>query len=241
VSPDSATPDSATPAETPITATAEDYLKAIWSSTEWGGDAITTKGLAERFGTTAATASDTVRRLAGQGLVRHEPYRAITLTASGERHAIAMVRRHRLIETFLVVHLGYDWAEVHDEAERLEHAASDLMIDRIDALLGHPGSDPHGDPIPTREGEVTHPPEAVRLSHASPGPHRVLRVADSDGERLAYFRRHGLVPGAAVGVAALDRHANTVDVVLAGGARLALAAPATDAVVLLPEAGGREG
>ena len=119
-----------------LTAVAQDYLKVIWSATEWGDPPITTKGLAARLGTTQANVSETVKRLAAQGLVTYESYRPVRLTARGERLAVAMVRRHRLIEAFLVGVLDYRWDEVHDEAEALEHAASDTLIDRIDALLG---------------------------------------------------------------------------------------------------------
>jgi DtxR family Mn-dependent transcriptional regulator len=183
-----------------ISAVAQDYLKAIWSATEWGDPPITTKGLAQRFGTTAANVSDTMRRLAGQGLVVYEPYRPVSLTAEGTRHAVAMVRRHRLLETFLLTSLGYSWAEVHDEAERLEHAASDMLMERIDAALGHPAADPHGDPIPAVDGRVPAPAPVVRLCDAEPGDYEVVRVSDEDPERLLRFASLGLEPGTAVTV-----------------------------------------
>ena len=117
-----------------ITPVAQDYLKAIWTATEWGGAPITTGALASRFGTSAANVTDTVRRLAAQGLVEYTPYRPVQLTEDGAAYAVAMVRRHRLIETFLVTALGYGWDEVHTEAERLEHAVSDTLVERIDAF-----------------------------------------------------------------------------------------------------------
>src|SRR6185312_9783623 len=141
-----------------LTNTAQDYLKVIWTATEWMPQPITVKQLAERMGVRAATVSDGIRRLAENGMLRHEPYGSIELTDAGRRHAIAMVRRHRLIETFLVETLGYGWDEVHDEAEVLEHAVSDTLVDRIDAKLGHPDRDPHGDPIPSVDGAVPTPP-----------------------------------------------------------------------------------
>ena len=113
--------------------------------------------LATRLGVGASTVSETVRRLADSGLVTHQPYGAVELTADGERHALAVVRRHRLIETFLVEVLGYGWDEVHDEAEVLEHAVSDLFVERIAAQLGHPRRDPHGDPIPGADGSLDDP------------------------------------------------------------------------------------
>lgn len=179
-----------------LTPVAQDYLKVIWSATEWGDPPITTKGLAERLGTSQANVSDTVRRLAAQGLVTYESYRPVRLTERGARLAVAMVRRHRLIEAFLVGVLGYGWDEVHDEAEALEHAASEKLIDRIDALLGHPRADPHGDPIPAADGTLRRPP-AVRLSDAS-GRRRVIRVSDADPDVLARCQALGMVPGAEV-------------------------------------------
>ncbi|HEY0217944.1 MAG TPA: metal-dependent transcriptional regulator, partial [Cellulomonas sp.] len=121
-----------------LTAVAQDYLKVIWSASEWSSAPVTTKMLADRLGVGASTVSETIRRLTDQGLVHHAPYAAIALTDEGARHAVQVVRRHRLIETFLVSELGYGWDEVHDEAEVLEHAVSDLMVERIDTRLGHP-------------------------------------------------------------------------------------------------------
>lgn len=180
---------------------AQDYLKVIWSSVEWGEPPITTKGLAARFGTSQANVSDTMRRLEAQGLVDYRPYKPVTLTALGERLAVQMVRRHRLLETFLTQTLDYAWDEVHDEAERLEHAVTERLLDRIDTLLGHPRSDPHGDPIPSATGEWEPQTHAVKLSDADPGLYRVVRVADDDPERLVRLERAGLVPGALVRVA----------------------------------------
>ena len=177
-----------------LTPIAQDYLKVIWSATEWGDPPITTKGLAERLGTSQANVSDTVRRLAAQRLVTYESYRPVRLTERGARLAVAMVRRHRLIEAFLVGVLNYGWDEVHDEAEALEHAASDTLIDRIDALLGHPHADPHGDPIPAADGTLRRPP-AVRVATIT-GRCRVVRVSDADPDLLARCRALGIVPGA---------------------------------------------
>ncbi len=216
-----------------ITSTAQDYLKMIWSATEWNSPPITVKALAERLGTSAATVSDTVKRLTAQGLLAHQPYQPIALTPEGERHALAMVRRHRLIEAFLVTSLGYSWDEVHDEAESLEHAVSDLMTDRIDALLGYPDHDPHGDPIPAKDGTVNYPVGATRLSNAAPGRYTILRVSDADSTRLAYFQLHGLVPGTRISVTR-DDHANTVALSMSKGAPVTLAPPATHDLVLAP-------
>jgi DtxR family Mn-dependent transcriptional regulator len=179
---------------------AQDYLKVIWSAVEWGEPPITTKGLAARFATTQANVSDTMRRLQARGLVDYQPYKPVTLTALGERLAVQMVRRHRLIETFLAEVLGYAWDEVHDEAERLEHAVSDLLLQRIDDLVGHPRTDPHGDPIPGADGGWEPPSGAVQLSAAPPGRYLVVRVADDDPELLVRLKDASIVPGAVVEV-----------------------------------------
>jgi DtxR family Mn-dependent transcriptional regulator len=175
----------------------QDYLKAIWTATEWGGEPITTTGLARRFGTSNATVSAAMRRLADAGLVAYQPYKPVTLSVAGVRYATQMVRKHRLIETFLAEVLGYPWTAVHAEAERLEHAASADFIDRIDAYLGHPERDPHGDAIdPATTTAIATP----RLDAAAPGRYRVLRVSDADSEALNALEGIGLIPGARVEV-----------------------------------------
>lgn len=177
-----------------LTAAAQDYLKMIWSATEWSESPITVSAMAERMGVKPSTVSDGIRRLAKQGLVSHAPYGSIELTAAGREHAVEMVRRHRLLETFLVQVLGYGWDEVHDEAEILEHAVSDTMIKRIDELLEHPTRDPHGDPIPS-PGGLPKPPEGVRLAAMDPDrPVTITRISDADPDMLRYFAELGLAP-----------------------------------------------
>lgn len=175
-----------------LTTVAQDYLKTIWTAQEWSHEKVSTKLLAERIGVSASTASESIRKLADQGLVDHEKYGAVTLTEEGRRAALAMVRRHRLMETFLVVELGYGWDEVHDEAEVLEHAVSDRMLDRIDAKLGYPTRDPHGDPIPAADGRVPTPP-ARQLSACQNGEAgTIARISDADPEMLRYFDSVGI-------------------------------------------------
>lgn len=148
--------------------------------------------LASRMCVSPSTVSEAVRKLADQGLVDHARYGSITLTEAGRRAAIGMVRRHRLIETWLVEEMGYGWDEVHDEAEVLEHAVSDLLVERIDAKLGRPSRDPHGDPIPTIDGTIPAPP-AVPLSDFVAGQKgHVTRISDSDPDMLRYFDSIGI-------------------------------------------------
>jgi DtxR family Mn-dependent transcriptional regulator len=175
-----------------LTSVAQDYLKVIWTAQEWSLDKVSTKMLAERIGVSASTASESIRKLADQGLVDHEKYGAVTLTEAGRQAALAMVRRHRLMETFLVRELGYGWDEVHDEAEVLEHAVSDRMLARIEAKLGYPTRDPHGDPIPGADGQVPTPP-ARQLSTCHDGDAgTVARISDADPEMLRYFDSVGI-------------------------------------------------
>jgi len=159
--------------------TVEDYLKVIFSLGERDADLVTTSRLAERLGLSASSVSGMLRRLVGQGLIDHRPYGGITLTETGLASALQVVRRHRLVEMFLVSQLGYSWDEVHEEAEVLEHAVSDQLVERLDLALGRPGFDPHGDPIPGTGGELP-TLDAHRLSTLTPGrAGRLVRVDDA--------------------------------------------------------------
>jgi DtxR family Mn-dependent transcriptional regulator len=170
----------------------EDCLKAIFSVGEWDVRGRTNSEVAARLGASSSTVSDLVRRLTDEGLVEHERYGAIGLTDAGLRQALAMVRRHRLIETYLVDSLGYSWDEVHDEAEVLEHAISDRMLTRMDTALGHPWRDPHGDAIPTADG-LLHRPEASALASLDEGAIGwVARILDEEPELLRWFDEQGL-------------------------------------------------
>lgn len=212
-----------------LSESAQNHLKVIWSLQEWSNEPVTTSTIAARAGLRQSTVSGAVSKLADRGLVEHEPYGAVRLTARGRRMALTMVRRHRLIETFLVSTLGYGWDEVHDEAERLEHAVSDLLVDRIDALLGHPGRDPHGDPIPDADG-VVHLPDAILLTDADAGLWRVERISDEDPDLLRHFTAHGLDVGVELTVSAGPPYSGALEIRTAAGPPLSLGRPATDAV-----------
>jgi Mn-dependent transcriptional regulator len=165
----------------------EDYVKVIYSHTEWQSQPLTTSVLAERLNLAASSVTEMVKKLAAAGLVTHVPYGAIELTDEGTRLALRMLRRHRLIETWLVGSFGYSWDEVHDEAEILEHAISDRMLDLIADKLGHPQRDPHGDPIPDASGRIARP-EAELLSAVPDGfAGRVVRISDRNPNLLRYL------------------------------------------------------
>lgn len=175
---------------------AEDYVKVIYQHTEWQDQPITPSVLAARLGLAASSVTEMVKKLVAQGLVHHEPYGAIELTASGRQLALATVRRHRLIETWLVRELGYRWDEVHDEAEVLEHAVSARFLEAIDDRLGRPSRDPHGDVIPDRELAVERP-DAVLLRVATAGG-VIARVSDRDPMLLRHLAAEGLTVGVAL-------------------------------------------
>lgn len=215
-----------------LSTVAQDYLKVIWTAQEWSADRISTKMLAERIGVSASTASESIRRLAEQGLVDHEKYGAVTLTAQGRQAALAMVRRHRLLETFLVRELGYSWDEVHDEAEVLEHAVSERLIARIDAKLGFPRRDPHGDPIPALNGQVPTPP-ARRLWDCRDGEAgMVARISDADPDMLRYFDGIGISLDSRLRVLTRREFAGIVSVAIESGecGTVDLGSPAAQAI-----------
>ena len=171
----------------------EDYLKAIWGIA--GSGVASTKEVAERLSIAPPSVTNMFVRLREMGLVEYERYRGVSLTERGRGEAMRLLRRHRLIETFLVEHLGYSWREVHEEAERLEHAVSDGFTERLAEFLGHPDHDPHGDPIPTVDGTLE-PDDSFPLSGAVAGRRvRIYKVSDESIPTLDYLGEHGLVPG----------------------------------------------
>lgn len=182
-----------------LTAPVEDYLKVIFEL-EAGVGVAGTNEIAAELGVAPASVSGMIRRLADNGLIAHERYRGVRLTKAGRRAALRTIRRHRVIEAYLTSALGYPWDRVHDEAERLEHAASDELIDRMAAAIGEPTTDPHGAPIPTREGTLDDPP-LVTLAQIPVGKRvRVQRVGDRNGEQLRYLAELGITPGQKVEV-----------------------------------------
>ena len=166
--------------------------------------------LASALGVVPGTATTMVKALAESGLVHYEPYMGVRLTEGGEKLASLVLRRHRLIELFLVQVMGMSWAEVHDEAERLEHAVSERLIDLIDEMLGRPETDPHGDPIPTAEGTISHPEYVDLLSAPLGTPLTVVRVVDQGPEFLRFIEERQLKPGSTVVVESRDDQADAV-------------------------------
>ncbi|MFB7249766.1 metal-dependent transcriptional regulator [Microbacterium sp. NPDC056234] len=177
---------------------ADDYLKTVYAHTEWQDAPITPSQLAAKLGIAPSSVTEMVKKLAAAGLVSHVPYGAVRLTDAGLSRALAMVRRHRLIETWLVQEFGYAWDEVHDEAEVLEHTISDRLLEGIDERLGRPRFDPHGDAIPDAEGHVERVPFVLLADAPAGHTGRVLRVDDRDPELLRTLETAGLGVGAEV-------------------------------------------
>ncbi|MDE0571995.1 metal-dependent transcriptional regulator [Demequina sp. B12] len=208
----------------------EDYLKAIFNAAEWSEGPVTVTALSQRLALSPSSVSEVVKKLASRGLITHQRYGSISLTPEGEQIALATVRKHRLIETFLVDYLGYGWHEVHDEAEVLEHAVSDTFVERLAEKLGQPTHDPHGDPIPTAAG-VLPEEELTAIPDVPSGTQvRIARVWDDDPELLQHLRGVGLDIGTELTVAAQHPAAGTVELTL-DGATVSLGLPAARAIL----------
>ena len=219
--------------------TVEDYLKRILleEQTQRGSEApadalVPTGRIATALGVAPGTVTAMVKALADGGLVLYEPYSGVRLTRAGRQLATHVLRRHRLVELFLVQVLGMDWSEVHGEAESLEHAVSDRVIERIDAMLGHPQVDPHGDPIPDAKGDLHEAPLASLLDCPIEAAVQVSRVADQAPEFLQLVERRGLMPGCDLRVASRDEAADTVVVELAAGQRFSLGQRAASKILV---------
>ena len=219
--------------------TVENYLKAIYQAqVQAHGERVVMGHLAAALGVVPGTATTMVKALAESGLVEYEPYVGVRLTSAGEKLAALVLRRHRLIELFLVQVMGMSWAEVHDEAEHLEHAVSDRLIDRIDEMLGRPKVDPHGDPIPNEEGQLAAPHYDNLLTCPLHVPVKVTRVTDQDAEFLRFIESSRLKPGEIVEIEDRDAAADRVMLrrrndVIAIGTRAAAKLMVQTALVLL--------
>ena len=193
--------------------TVENYLKAIYhgqSAIRRDGGLVPMGQVATAVGVAPGTATTMVKALAESGLAEYEPYSGVRLTAAGQKLAGLVLRRHRLVEAFLVQVMGMSWAEVHDEAEQLEHVVSERLIERIDEMLGRPTHDPHGDPIPNPDGAITPRELDTLLTCPVRTPLKVTRIADQDPAFLRFIEQHDLKPGQAIEVDTRDAEADSV-------------------------------
>ncbi len=214
--------------------TVENYLKTIYlaqAGQASSQELVPVGQLAAALRVVPGTATTMMKTLAESGLVRYEPYMGVRLTKAGEKLASMVLRRHRLIELFLVKVLGMSWAEVHDEAEQLEHAVSERLIDRIDEMLGRPEVDPHGDPIPTAQGRMPRPDYLDLLTAPLAVPLVITRVTDQDPGFLRFIEQHQLMPGCSVTIEAREASADAVRLRSESGETISIGARAAAKVL----------
>jgi DtxR family Mn-dependent transcriptional regulator len=197
----------------------EDYLKVIYHLTESGLSASTT-AIADALEVAVPSASGMIKRLSEAGLAEHQPYKGVTLTRDGRQAALRMLRRHRVIETYLVSHLGFTWDNVHDEAEKLEHAVSEDLVERMSRALGNPQFDPHGDPIPAADGQIMDVTTTPLPDIPDGESVTISRVDTGSAERLRWLAGAGLVPGVRVTMLDHQPFNGPVTVSLNGGRRV---------------------
>jgi len=215
------------------TSTVEDYLKAIFHEEQRSrSDLVATGRIAAAMNVAPGTVTAMMKALTDSGLVSYEPYAGVRLTNAGRSLAAHVLRRHRLIELFLVRVMGMDWSEVHEQAEVLEHAVSDRLIERMDEMLDHPAVDPHGDPIPTALGRIDEVQLPSLRSCGTGAVVRIARVTDQRAEFLQLLEQHGLMPGRRVVVEALDELGETIGVRTEGGAPFRLGFPAASRILV---------
>lgn len=214
----------------------ENYLKHILllADANTSSDLVSMGALASSLEVVPGTVTTMVKSLATEGLVEHEPRLGVRLTEPGRRIAVGVIRRHRIIETFLVNVLKMDWASVHSEAEQLEHAISDDVLDRLDAMLGHPTTDPHGDPIPSAHGKLRSQIYATLATCVVAKPMRVVRVADQSAEFLQFAEQSGLLPGTPVRVSDRNLAAGLVAVKRESDGTTALSLTAAAKILVEP-------
>ena len=217
--------------------TVEDYVKNLFMLEQRGEEGVRVPmgHLATAMGVVPGTATTMAKTLADAGLADYAPRAGVRLTTNGRALALHMLRRHRLVELFLVETLGLDWSEVHDEAERLEHAFSDRVIDRIDQILGHPATDPHGAPIPTAKGGITHATSHPLSTCTTGDSLTVVRVPDEDPDFLNFLKGNGLIPSAQLTVTHHDPYAAAWTLSVNGHASCTLGTRAAERIYVAPE------
>lgn len=210
----------------------ENYLKHVLLLSDGSEDLVSMGALAGALEVVPGTVTTMVKALADAGLVEHQPRHGVRLTHDGRRVALNVLRKHRLVETFLVQVLKMDWSKVHAEAEQLEHAISDEVLDRLDALLGHPVTDPHGDPIPNRQGKLSAQVYATLSTCLTERPLRIVRITEQSPEFLQFAEQNGLRPGTALQVTERNLTAGLVTLRRSKGKPVALSIVAAGKVLV---------
>ena len=229
-------PEIATPA---LSRSRQDYLKALFALAQ-GSERVATSQISEQLHVSAPSVTKMLARLTAEGLVIHSPRAGARLSAAGRREAIALIRRHRILEAFMVRVLGLDWAEVHEDAEVLEHHVSDRVLEALDRLAGHPTEDPHGHAIPDRQGRIPHR-DLRPLVEVSMGERTTVReIRDRDGRRLGRWKQAGLVPGARLRIKAVRPLDDVIELEIEGRS-LVSGRSALEGVMVDRPARGRHG
>jgi DtxR family Mn-dependent transcriptional regulator len=219
--------------------TVEDYLKCIYNEEQAVGKGrVSTGQIALALSVTPGTATAMVKTLSDSGLLSYEPYNGVRLTAEGFHLAVHVLRRHRIVELFLVKVMGMDWTEVHTEAEVLEHAVSDRLIERMYEMLGRPEVDPHGDPIPPPGGKLADKEYASLADCDLTTPLRMVRVTDQGVEFLRLLEKHTMLPGSRLSVSGRSEEADTVRILPAGGKPFSLGLRAASKILVEPVEAG---
>ena len=213
--------------------TVENYLKQILvESTQTGSSEVAMGRVAECLQVTPGTATTMIKSLQKKGWVNYRPRKGVKLTASGRKVGMSMLRRHRLLETFLVETLGLDWGEIHDEAEELEHAISEKVLEKLDEFLGRPSHDPHGDPIPTKRGTMPSASSRTLLDCEAGDDVRIESIQDQGKEFLQFARKKKLTPGKKIEVVQNDRIADSMELKIQGEALLTLGSKTAEKIIV---------
>ena len=213
----------------------ENYLKHVLLLSDGGDELVSMGALAGALAVVPGTVTTMIKALADEGLVEHRPRHGVRLTAAGRRMALNVLRKHRLVETFLVNVLKMDWSTVHAEAEQLEHAISDEVLDRLDALLGHPATDPHGDPIPSPQGKLSSQVYATLATCGEGRPLRIVRITEQSPEFLQFAEQNGLQPGTSLRVVERNLTAGLITLRKPRGRPFALSLVASGKILVEPE------
>lgn len=194
--------------------TEENYLKAIYHLAEGGAKAVLTNEIADSMNTKAASVTDMIKKLSNKNFISYEKYYGVKMTKQGKTEALSIIRKHRLWETFLVEKLQFNWDEVHDIAEQLEHIQSPLLIEKLDAFLNYPKADPHGEPIPDRNGKVQVQAYGCLHEQTSGYSGSIVAVKDSDATLLKYLNKIGATPGKKIELISKEEYDESLEIIV---------------------------
>ncbi|MFN0190203.1 MAG: metal-dependent transcriptional regulator [Bacteroidia bacterium] len=195
------------------TSTEENYLKAIYHLSTGNQNSVLTSAIAGSLSTSSASVTDMIKKLSEKNMVEYERYHGVRITRKGEKVALSIIRRHRLWEVFLMDKLKFKWDEVHDLAEELEHVSSDELTKRLDAFLGFPKFDPHGDPIPDTNGKVHSNGQVLLSEITKKGKYILSGVNDHSPSFLQYLEKKGLIPGSIFSIVEMDEFDNSMQII----------------------------